>query len=411
MIEFVQHKLARGLLLFSILFMLTVCTDDPTSLGEKLIPNGDKISVDTLSSLKNNFNQTFSTFQKDTLYYGSSRRILLGNYNNLSIEMLLSFAIILPDSVKKQLKANEISLIDSWIEMKPNYWIGDKTQFLFSIHKINEDWTSVEFDDDTLATIKSTMSGDILLQDTYSFTDSIITLKIDQDIVGDWVTRTYDKDKPNNNGLLFAPISNAGIVGFQALTAFPKSKYITLKMVFAKQGSYIDTIKAIPNIDIHTVTNTLLINPQGSSILQSASSIRGKLWFDISQVPENVIINKATLSLFIDETSTIRGTGAGVEDTVVITTDTVAVSFFEKIGNELRVNDKYGKVALFKNKKLYSGDLRTFVQRWSNGEPNEGVQVILSDENRTASTIAFYNSSTIVDSLKPRLTIYYTKQK
>ncbi|MEE9430385.1 MAG: hypothetical protein V3V16_05050 [Melioribacteraceae bacterium] len=398
MIVFVQHKLGRVLLLFALTFLITFCTDDPTSIGDDLIPDGDKVEIKTISSLENNFSQTFSTFKKDSLYYGSSRRLLLGNYENLSIEMLLGFAILLPDSLKKQLDSNETILTKSWIEMQQNYWIGDSTQLSFSVHKINESWTSVQFDDDTLASIKSTMGGDILLPSTYSFTDSLITLQIDNEVVDEWVARTYDKDKPQNNGLLFSPISNTGILGFQALNALPSSRFITLKLVFEKQGSYIDTISSVPSIDIHSVTSTLPTNPTGSTILQSSSSVRGKLWFDVSEVPSDIIINKATLDLFIDEANTTQGN---------IKTDTVAIGYYELS----EVNRNFGLVPLFKKDKSYSGDLRSFVQRWSNGDENEGVQVVLSDENRTASTIAFYNSSNAVDSLKPRLTIHYTKQK
>lgn len=402
MIVFVKQKLVRTLLLFSLIFIFTLCVDDPTSIGDNLIPDDDKIKVNTLDSFDDDFGQTFSTFQKDSLYFGTSRRILLGNYQNLSIEMLIGFGIILPDSIATQLEANEVSLTNSWIEMKPNYWIGDSTQLSFSVHRIFESWSSVEFDDDTLSAIKSTMSGDVLLQNSYEFTDSVITVQIDQSIVNDWVMSLIDETIPENNGILFSPISNTGIVGFEALNAFPLNEYVTLKMIFEKSsGSSIDTISAIPNIDIHTVSSNLPIDPIGSSILQSSSSVRGNLKFDVSKVPADAIINSATLELFIDEANTIQGTSI---------TDTVAISYYELNDGELEANDDYGLVPLFDGEKSYSGDLRIFVQRWVNGEPNEGMKVMLSDENRSASTIAFYNREP-ADSLSPRLTIHYTTQE
>lgn len=393
------NKIVKISLILSLIIIAFACNDEPTSVGNALIPSVDRITFQKIDSYKNGFEQKFSSFQKDSLFFGTSRRILLGSYKNLSIDMLVSFGILFPDSIKDGLTKNEITLKSSWIEMKPNYWIGDKSHFEFSVKEINQSWASREFNNDTLIAVKASLGGEILIQDSYSFSDSLIKFSVDKQVINKWVMQSAGNSLATNNGLYFSPISNTGIVGFQAITRFTTADYITLNMVFEKQGIILDTVKAVQRLDMHVVTST---EPDkignNSIILQSSSAMRGKLWFDISGVPSNAILNKATLTLFIDKANTEIGS---------VKTDTVALRFYEN-KNENIIKKDYGIAALFNKGNSYSGDIRKFAQRWINGEKNEGMEVRLSDEDRSANKIAFYKSDYQVDSLRPRLTIFYT---
>jgi len=395
----VLNKITKLSLLLIVIFIIAfACSNKPSDVGGILIPKKDKIIFKEIDSYKNSFNQTFSTFEKDSLFFGNSKRVLLGSYKNLSVDMLLSFGILLQDSIAKDIEANQVKLISSWIEMHPNYWIGDKSHFEFTVKEINYNWSSNDFNNDTLEAVKSSLSSDILIKNTYSFSDSLIKFGIKNEVVNNWITNIANKSVSHINGLYFSPVSKTGIAGFQAISRFITSKYITLNMVFQKEGKWIDTIKAVQSLDLHVVSRTLPQQNANSLILQGSSLIRGKLWFDVSQIPDNVILNRATLDLFIDKSATEIGT---------VRTDTVAVRFFIN-KNENLINNTYGIAALYKKGDKYSGDIRKFVQRWVNGENNEGMEVRLGDEDRSANTIAFYRSDYKVDSLKPRLTILYT---
>ena len=70
----------------------------------------------------------------------------------------------------------------------------------------------------------------------------------------------------------------------------------------------------------------------------------------------------------------------------------------------------YGRYPLSKDGEKYIGDIRQFVQRWIDGEPNEGVELKFNDESRSASAISIFGSSHPNSSLRPRLTISYTKK-
>ena len=385
----------------SLLLVVFACNDEPTAVGDALIPNTDRIELKKIDSYNNSFNQSFSTFQKDSLFFGASNRVLLGSYKNLSIDMLLGFGILFPDSLKESINKNEVVLKSSWIEMRPNYWIGDKSHLEFSVKEINQNWSSSNFNQDTLNAVKASLGDDILIKDSYSFSDSLIKFSIDEQVVNKWVKQVAENTFALNNGLYFTPVSKTGIVGFQAIARFISSSFVTLNMVLEKPGVYVDTIKAVQSKDLHIVNKTEPEKNENSLILQSSSSIRGKLWFDVSSVPTDVVLNKATLSLYIDEQHTFQGKPK---------TDSVVVSFFENKNQNL-VKKEFGISVLFNKDNTYSGDIRQFVQRWINGENNEGMEIKLSDEDRSANTIAFFKSDYQVDSLRPRLTIFYTTVK
>jgi len=397
----VHNQKIKIVFFISLIFVSFACNDEPTAVGDALIPNTDRIELKKIDSYNNSFNQSFSTFQKDSLFFGASNRVLLGSYKNLSIDMLLGFGILFPDSLKESINKNEVVLKSSWIEMRPNYWIGDKSHLEFSVKEINQNWSSSNFNQDTLNAVKASLGDDILIKDSYSFSDSLIKFSIDEQVVNKWVKQVAENTFALNNGLYFTPVSKTGIVGFQAIARFISSSFVTLNMVLEKPGVYVDTIKAVQSKDLHIVNKTEPEKNENSLILQSSSSIRGKLWFDVSSVPTDVVLNKATLSLYIDEQHTFQGKPK---------TDSVVVSFFENKNQNL-VKKEFGISVLFNKDNTYSGDIRQFVQRWINGENNEGMEIKLSDEDRSANTIAFFKSDYQVDSLRPRLTIFYTTVK
>ena len=117
-------------------------------------------------------------------------------------------------------------------------------------------------------------------------------------------------------------------------------------------------------------------------------------------MPERILVNSAILKLFYNENNSFEAT---------VPTDTIAVSVLSSFSSG-SVNFDFGRYPLFKEEGFYEGEIRQFIQRWLDGEPNEGLEIKLSDESRSASAISFYGSSHPVDSLRPNLTIYYTSR-
>lgn len=393
-----NNKFVHSFYLLALLLLFVSCSDDPNSVGNALVPEKDRLKGIKVDSFTESYQQTFKSFQNESSFLGSSGRILLGSYKNISSEVLLSFFISLPDSIELALEAGDVILKSSWIEMYPSYWIGDSSNYNFSVHQINTHWTSVQLDEDTLSNIHSSLGANIIESYAYTPGDTVIKFSLPNDIVDGWAKKTYDESYPENNGILLQPASSNGIAGFQALTSFPFYKYPTLFMEYEKAGEYIDTVKADPKLDIHIPTGERLPEPTNSILLQGAINVRGNLKIDIQGIPKDVLINSAVLDLFFDETNSFEGS---------IKTDTVAVSFyFDNEADSVQFN--YGKYPIVKKEGKFSGDIRQFVQRWVDGEPNEGLEVKLSDEERNVAAISLYSSTHPDKSLRPRITINYT---
>ncbi len=398
-------KIKYPLLFLAFLFIgfSNSCTEDPNSVGNSLIPDEDRLSYEKIDSYTAQFDQSFSSFKVDSLTFGSSSRLLLGKFKNVTSEILIRFLISLPDSIREGLDSNTISVRSAWIDMQPNYWIGDSNALRFNIQQINESWNSIEVNEDTINNVRTSLGPNIQIENSFATTDTSIVINIEPEVVKNWALRAYDDTYPENNGIFITPTTENSLAGFQALTGFPSDSYITLYTEFEKDGKSIDTVAALPNVDLHWITGERLPEPPRRILLQSSMGVRGKLWFDVSQVPSNILLNSAELKLFIDPTETYQGSRPA---------DTIAVQFLDSF-EDVTINYQYGKSPLLLDKVAednYSGDIRQFLQRWINGEDNNGLEIKLSDESRSVSTVSLYGSDSEVDSLKPRLTIYYSKK-
>ena len=378
------------------------CADEPNSVGSVLLPEKDRLNSKIYSTLTENVEQSFVSFQEDSLYWGSSDRLLLGNYKNIKSEILISFQMVLPDSIITALESeNTTNLISSWIELFPTYWIGDSSNFTFSAQQIKTHWNSVEIDEDSIQNVKANLGSDIIQNYEYSPGDTSIKFSIGNELVEEWVTNSLDVSTQANYGIMLSPTSFGGMAGFQGLTSFALAQYPTLYLVFEKPNEFIDTVLITPRIDIHIITGErFLPDPINSILLQGSISVRGRLLFNLETLPENILVNSAKLDLFVNENDqyTFEGT---------IKSDTVAASIYYNVESD-SIRYDYGKYPLLRDGDKYSGEIRQFVQRWSEGEPNEGLELKLSDENRSPAAVTFFGSDHPDASLRPRLTIYYT---
>ena len=377
------------------------CADEPNSVGSALLPEKDRLNAKEYSTLTENVEQSFVSFQEDSLYWGSSDRLLLGNYKNIKSEILISFQMVLPDSITTALEEeNTTNLISSWIELFPTYWIGDSSNFSFSAQEIKTHWNSVIIDEDTIQNVKSNLGSDLVQNYEYSPGDTSIKFSIGNEIVDQWVTNSLDASAQANYGIILSPTSFGGMAGFQGLTSYPSIQYPTLYLVFEKANDFIDTVFIAPRIDIHIITGERLNEPINSILLQGSISIRGRLLFNLETLPENILVNSAKLDLFVNNNDQYTFDGT-------VTSDTVAASFYHNFESD-SIRYDYGKYPLLRDGDKYTGEVRQFVQRWSEGEPNEGLELKLSDENRSPAAISFFGSDHPEVSLRPRLTIYYT---
>jgi len=381
--------------------LLTGCNDEPTSLGSNLLKDSDLINLRVIDSdTTSGFVQKYSTF-RDSILTGSSTRILLGKIGNLESKVLIKFFIPVLDSIATAVKNNEVNVVDSWIELTPNYSIGDTSVPLrFTAHVINSKWSSNKFNSDSLADLDYDQTD---VTNGFYDTDSTISFHISTTVAMDWLKRRVDSNLNDDNGLLLIPTSDNIVLGFQAITQFPQSVYPTLKIVVEKVGSFTDTLSATPTRDIHIVSGETPVNTGQSIILEDGIANRAKVWIDFSSIPKFSIINKATLTFKIDKDNSLEGS---------VKSDTLNLFFYnDSASNKIAPTNEIGKVNLIRNNTdgTYSGDISGFVQRWVDGRKNQGFRLNLSDENRALSKVALFDNRAPKEK-QPHLLIYITER-
>ncbi len=97
-------------------------------------------------------------------------------------------------------------LISSWIELYPNYWIGDSSNFSFTAKKINTHWNSVEIDEDSINNIRAQLGDNILTDYEFAASDTVIKFNIGNDVVSKWVNTAVDATLPDDNGIMLKPV-------------------------------------------------------------------------------------------------------------------------------------------------------------------------------------------------------------
>ncbi len=390
------------LLIFSVLISVLVsCNDDPTSLGTDLLPDSDFLNLVHVNSKELNLDQKAWSFT-DSISTGGSSRILLGKYGNVESWMLIKFFYIFPDSLVSFWKDGKLTISKTWVELKPDYLLGDSVlnNFSFEVRRIKSSWSSASFNLDSLNSLvydAENLAGNLSFE-----TDSLIRFDLPTEIPLLWLTgqaensSTIDKE----NGILFIPNSSNMVLGFQALAEFTQNPLPQLKIVVEKSGAFTDTLTATPTSDIHIVKGTYPKTVPGTFVLQDGLPVRAKFWIDLNKIPAKMPINKATLTFFVNKEQSVEGS---------IKSDSLALYVYsDSLAN--KINKNYGRIILKRSSDTYTGDVTSFVQRWINGIANEGIRINLTDESRALSKIVLYSNEAADTSKRPLLEIDYIKK-
>ncbi len=388
----IKHFVLFLLLISS--FILISCSDDPSSVGLNLLEQ-DYLKVDTINSVEGNFFQTSSHFKK-VISLGNSSRLLVGMKNNLTAYSLMNFAFFLPDSIKTDFNEGNIVIESATIELFPNYIFTDSlAEFDFAVHKVISHWSSSTFSADSFSTLQ--YNFDDVCSDK-SFGDSVYSFKITNELAREWIDFSMNTDSLTNYGILISPdtTKTQKIVGFQAYNAFldVESK---LKVIISKPGSYTDTLTGIVASDISLVLGEL---PQVESeymLVQSSLAINSKLYFDLSNIPPNVVINRATLTLLSDSTKNVFG--SSFENSLL------AFLIKDEETNEVDEN-LFIRLADFNYK--YSGDITPMVRKWLRDNDNQGMILRSGSEQVGVELFNLFGSEAADPSKRPYLEIVYT---
>lgn len=389
-------KLSSIILIF--VFLFSSCQDDPTSLGKNFI--GDEIEIIILNSTEDSLAQHSSSYLVDSLSLGASSRILLGNLDYVKSSMLLRFGITLPDSIRTSLLNKSLTVLNSEVELRPNYRIGDLTQqFNFSVHKITSKWGSAKFNADSLALLSYEPNE---ITDQKEISDTLIKFNVHSEIALEWMNALAGDSLAENYGMVFFPTSGTNLIyGFRAFPFIQFENSPLIRFIVENENSKIDTVVATLVFDVHVPEGTPPVVSDDRIQLISGLGQRGKLFFDLSKLPQNVNINRAELTLQLDSLNSVVGSPAA---------DSLRIQLFAD-SSDLSVISNLRSSRLRFDGKQFKGDITQPIQLISNGTDNQGMRLILSNEVEALDKYVVYGGRFSDPSLRPKLVIYYNVLK
>ncbi len=386
-----------ALVTFTIILILNSCSDDPTSIGSDLL-NNDFIFVSSFDSQEDSLAQTSSYF-KEVISLGFSSTFHIGRRDNLEASTLLRFAFAVEDSMEEDFLQDRIVINRAYIEITPvDTFTNSSEPFDFSVHKINNDWSISQFTTDSLQNLNYDA---VDLSSNKNFTDTLYTFDIDNDVILSWLKSSIDTSLGRNYGLFLKPdITSGKIISFGAFTA-TSANAAKLKIIIEKQGNYIDTLRGFIFGDISVVTSELPVLPTGEIGVQSGTSVRSKLFLDLSTVPKDVIINKAELFIQQDTVNSIIGTGGNN-----------SLAIYNIVDADSNLIDEFNRISLLRNDDyIYTADVTNLISFWYTGGENYGMVITPFSQVEGLNLIALKGSDYPVELERPRLKIIYTARE
>ncbi|HEY4755442.1 MAG TPA: hypothetical protein VIH28_05220 [Ignavibacteriaceae bacterium] len=371
------------------------CSDSPSSLGSDLLSQ-DLINILELDSANDSLFQ-FASVYKKVIELSSANRLLLGKKDNIEAGILIKFLIFFADSIKQQLTNNELSVLSAKVEFTKNYTFGNSTVPIdFSVHKINNNW-STGFTSDSLA-ILTYDANDISFSKTFS--DSINGFNFDTQTALNWLKASADSSIPIDNGLYIKPaMSSEKIVGFQALT-IEDLTIPSLKIIIQKTGVYSDTLSYFPSVDLSVVSGSLPDVGTENIGIQAGLNSEARLFFDLSSLPKDIVVNYAQLILTVDTIKTITGSSF---------TNSVRVNYITDSTN-LAIDSTFS-LFLDRDGSTFKGSVTSFIQRTLIESNNQGLLLSASDKLNGVELFAIKGSNAAALAERPNLQIIYTSKK
>ncbi len=382
------------------LFIIS-CSESPTSTGTDLLRD-DYIGVNQLDSFNDSLAQT-SSYSKRVIQLGGSEKLLIGKSNNVEASTLLNFFVFLDDSILSDVREDKLQIISASVELTKTYTFGDSNAVLdFTVHRVNSRWSSATYTADSLSLIQYDQND---ISTERNFSDSAVTFKIDNSLVLEWMKDGEDSAKHVDFGIfLKAAPSSQKIVGYQALSGATSSAQIPqLEVIYEKPGVYRDTLIFIPEADLSIVTGDLPNISNENIAIQSGLAVNSKLWFDLSGIPDNSVINYAELTLFLDTLETVTGSVYSNSLTAYAILDSSRMDSLSR-GISL-AGDKND------SSKSFTGNVTSIIQTIKNRKDNQGIMLRAGVETEGLELFVLKGSSAADRRLRPQLKIIYTNKQ
>ncbi len=381
------------ILAISVLLLIS-CNDSPTDLGVEYL-NQDGIGVYKIDS--DSIPQQ-SNYFKRVISLGSSDQLLVGKAENVTAKTLLRFALLVPDSIKTEFTAQNLTVIDAYIELTKEYSFGDSNAvFDYEVYKINNSWSSSSYTADSLLSFDPIdLSSNRTIDN-----DSVYAFHINTTLATNWIQNFVDTATAANNGVLLSPTANTQkVVGFTAFNINGINDP-RLRIVVQKQGAYTDTLRGIISADISAVFGEPQNTVNENLYIQSSLTSEAKLYFDLSVLPQDAEISSANLTLTVDTLETKTGSTFVNSLRVYMLSDS----------SKKEVSPAY-LYTLSRSGNTFAGKVTEMFKAWNkNNITNQGMLIKASGEIRGVEIFAVKGSNAANLFERPKLEIVYTRKK
>ncbi len=376
----------------ALLLFLTACQNDPDPTGIGLVPDSDLIGALQFDSQRDS-SALRSAVYPFVIKHGSSTSLSVGEADGYSARALLRWSYF-PESIGR---GGRIVSASVRLRSQP-FHIGDITSsYRLEARKITSFWNSFTFSTaewDSF-TFESTPAG--AFEGSFGEADSI-DFALDSTLVRTWFVAVIDTNVKNYGILLEAPAG--GIRSFHSVDAGAGlAPELTIIM---EMNGVLDTVRGESSDDTYIATGPLREDAQ-RIVLQSGTSVRGQLFFDLSAIPPASIINYATLYLTMDPA---LGTAhyRGADSVLVYESVDSTANILSSSGVVTRLDDSMPGVLTAEGLPIIRA-----VQNWVNRKGNYGFVLVAMNENTDLDRFALYGADAAADK-RPRLVVTYTSK-
>ena len=367
------------------------CSDEPTSIGD--IPPRNTIGLITINSNDDSLSQSSSYHHTKDVKLSTASRLLIGRINDeINASILIKFETSLPDSIKDDILNDSITVTSAVMEFKQVYSFGEENaEFDFTVHKALENW-SIDITEDSMVQVDpadSKLSREV--------NDSITTITLNNQLLQEWLDITADTSLSGNYGVHIIPTGlTQKVLGYRAITStFTNVPFIRVEIV--KPGAYTDTISFFSTADLTVMKGTIPSVSSENIIVRSGFVINATLAFDFSNIPENIIVNKAELILTLDTLETKAGSPY---------IPSLQAYFLFDSTNTDSVSSSSIRLSRFSN--IFTGQITSYVRAWLDNINNQGILLTSTDPLNGVERFVIKGSNAPA-SVKPLLRITYTK--
>ena len=382
-----------SVLLSALLVGMSGCSDDPTPVGARILPKGDRpvVQRDTAPPVSH------------TSYYQlvtnkSTERILLGRSGGYEAWAMIEFPT-LPDTLSTAIISN------AHIELRTMYHFGDSLAPLsLTMYRASQPWEGDSLTVDSLTSraseyynVASAVSASI-----GSFADTtLISIPLtDTSMVRQWLQSTADTSY-KNWGLILQPTNSSVIRGFVASTSTRTADLPALVVDYLKDGASgtFRTQVAITRFKAAVPPATVLTDTS-FIIVQEGITYRANVTMDISPLPRGAVINQAYFEVWLEPTRSIR-TGSVSDSLYAAYVDATGLISATKFHGSLAATD-----SVFR--RYYQFDVRDIVQAWL-ANPAVPRRIALLGYNETDAMNRYFLYGTGASAgLRPRIRITYS---